>query len=630
MPYFNKGTSFFLRKLSYTVSEFKLIERGDLILAAVSGGVDSLSLLYSLYFLRHILGIEIACAVFDHEIRESSYKEVEYLKDLCDTLSIRFYTDKANIPAESKINKKSIEETARNFRYKFLYKTADKIHANKIATAHHLDDFAENFLMRVITGGGSGSLAGIKVKNDIIIRPFIKFSKNEIIDFAILNSIKFFEDYTNYQEDIFRNNIRLNIIPEFKKINPSFLDTIYRTSEVLRKDDEFIENYAKEIFKNTNLSTEYENSGILTFNIFQLLKIPEAVLYRLFKLILYEMSICRNETNNNNSLQNCDNNVINNDSHLYDNRNKTKDVYADINNINTASENLNIIDNNNKDLKIVAKNFHKNRHLSPIKDGAEDFISYSNFKNLLNIIKSSKPNILFNLNKNVRLVKSYEKIIFENIENNKYFSNFHGVNYYIPLNYKYYEYLINYDDIIKNNNNNIKTINKPVISIKADNIKTIKKTINKPVISIKEGSIKTINKCIIHIKEIDVDFVIGKLNSNNTKMIINKLIKKKFKQNLSNAILFDFDKLVFPIKIRNFINGDRFIPLGMQNEKKVKNFFIDKKIPELFRRSLPLILSGGKIVWIGFIMMSDIIKISKSTKNIGYFKLLRNNKKISN
>ena len=537
MPYFNKETSFFLKKFYCAVEEFKLIERGDLILAAVSGGVDSVSLLYSLYFLRHILGINIACAVFDHEIRESSYKEVEYLKDLCNILSIRFYTDKANILAESKINKKSIEETARNFRYKFLYKTADKIHADKIATAHHLDDFAENFLMRAITGGGSGSIAGINVKNGIIIRPFIKFSKNEIIDFAGLNSIKFFEDCTNYQENIFRNNIRLNIIPEFKKINPSFLGTLYKTSEVLRKDDEFIENYAKEIFKNTILNTAYKASGILTFNVGHLLKLPEAVLYRLVKLATYEISSAKDSINNNSP----------ND---YDN---------------------------------IANN--------------ENFISYGNFKNFLNIIKSDKPNISFNLNKNVRIIRSYENIIFEKIENNKYIGKIHDINYYFPLNHKHYEYSINCDALIeKNNANSIKTINKSVVYRK------------------------------VHIKEINVDLIIGKLNIVNAAATINKLMKKKFKKNSANAILFDFDKLLFPVTIRNFINGDRFIPLGMHHEKKVKNFFIDKKIPELYRHNLPVILFGGQIVWLGFIMMSDIIKITEFTKNIGYIKLLNNNK----
>ncbi|MHB1694160.1 MAG: tRNA lysidine(34) synthetase TilS, partial [bacterium] len=78
------------------------------------------------------------------------------------------------------------------------------------------------------------------------------------------------------------------------------------------------------------------------------------------------------------------------------------------------------------------------------------------------------------------------------------------------------------------------------------------------------------------------------------------------------------------VKIRNFMNGDRFIPLGMQNEKKVKNFFIDKKISVLLRHNLPIILSDNKIAWVGFTIMSDIIKITDSTKNIGYMKLLNN------
>lgn len=74
------------------------------------------------------------------------------------------------------------------------------------------------------------------------------------------------------------------------------------------------------------------------------------------------------------------------------------------------------------------------------------------------------------------------------------------------------------------------------------------------------------------------------------------------------------------------MNGDRFTPLGMQNEKKVKNFFIDKKIPVLLRHNVPIILSDNKIAWIGFIIMSDMIKITDSTKSIGYMKLLNNNK----
>ena len=524
---YNKRTSIFLKKFISTIEEFKLIEWGESVLIAVSGGVDSVSLLYSLYFLRHLLGIKISCAVFDHGIRESSYKEVEYLENLCNILSVPFYTDKANIVAESKINKKSIEETARNFRYKFLYKTANEINADKIAAAHHLDDFAENFLMRTITGGGSGSIAGIKVKNGMIIRPFIKFSKKEIIDFAKLNSIKFFEDYTNYQEDIFRNNIRLNIIPVFKKINPSFLNTIYRTSEVLRQDDEFIENCAREIFKNNVSDTEYKNSGILTFNIPELLKMPETVLYRFFKLALYEIIINKNDNDNK--------------------------------------------DNNN---------------------GIENFISYGNFKNFLNILKSSKPNILFNLNKSIRIIKTYEKIIFEKIENDIYIGKIKNTYHHFPLDFKHYEYLINHDDIVENNSVNINII----------------------------------NKFIIHIKELDFNLIIGKYNNIKTKTVIDKLIKKNFKNRLNNTILFDFDKLSFPIKIRNFMNGDRFTPLGMQNEKKVKKFFIDKKIPVLLRHNVPIILSDNKIVWVGFIIMSDMIKITDSTKSIGYMKLLNNNK----
>ena len=514
----DKISSSFLDKLVKTVRSFNLLAWGDRVVVGVSGGVDSTVLLFSLYELRHYFGISTACASYDHKIRPDSGQDVIFVKDLCKNLSIPFYSGSGDVKLYAKENKLNLEESARILRYNFLLKAARDFNAQKIAVAHHSDDFAENVIMRLIAGAGAGAVSGFQAKSGQVIRPLINHSKSEIVEFADKNSIKFTEDYTNKDIKILRNFVRLNILPSFKEVNPSFLKTVRNTAEILKKDDDFIEKISLKIFKDI---AEPVNNGKIYFKKKDLSKLEEAVLYRILKYSVLEIYKCNPE---------------------------------------------------NKDGFFIKK---------PI-------IYYNNFKAFVELIKSGKPNAFFYIGRFIEAGNEYDKIFIEYSASADSFS-FKSVEF-------------NPAETIKNRE-----------SVAALHY-------NKYEYIIEKMPFSSMTNLKIKIKEINKTFSIENVNASDGTEIINKIMKKEF--NLKpDAVYFDYDKINFPITIRNFIDGDRFVPLGMKGAKKLKEYFIDKKVPIEVRRIIPIILFGGKIAWVSLNEISDDIKITEFTKNVGIMRI---------
>ena len=511
----DKLSSSFLNKLIKTVRDSNLLAWGERVVAAVSGGVDSTVLLYSLYELRHYFGINIVCASFDHKIRPSSGEDISFVKDLCKKLSIPFYTESIDAVSYAKENKLNLEESARILRYDFLMKTAAALKAEKIAAAHHLDDFAENIVMRLITGGGLAAISGFKVKSGIVIRPLINHTKSEITDFANKNSIKFACDQTNADIKILRNFVRLNIVPPIKERNPSFLKTVKNTAEILRKDDDFIEKIAYKNFK--EISKRNVNGKRIVFEKSDLLKMEDALLYRILKISV--LNVC---------------------GYTYDNNNE-----------------------------IFIK--------KPIT-------YYKNFKAFVELIKSKTPNTYFYINSFIAVRKEYDSVIIEYIPSAK------------NLTFKSFDFELE------------EPLGNPKYGLK----KRYGCIINKNAVKAGRYSLK--------IKEINKVFYIEKLSACETDKIIKDILEKKidFQPNIA---YFDYDKISFPLEIRPFIEGDRFVPRGMKGDKKVKEYFIDKKVPVNIRKIIPLILFGGKIAWIFLNSISDDIKITEFTRNVGIMRI---------
>ena len=204
------------------IIENNLIEKNDKILIAFSGGPDSVFLYYILKYLQNDFNLEISLLYVNHNLREDVEKDLNFVKNFSEENEVSLYIESVNVKEYSKINKKSIELSARELRYKKLSEVYNKIKYNKIATGHNLDDNVETLIFRLLRGTSIKGLKSIPQKRNEIIRPILNFEKKEILSFLNKNSQNYITDYTNEENGYTRNYIRNKLFPMFSEINPSF------------------------------------------------------------------------------------------------------------------------------------------------------------------------------------------------------------------------------------------------------------------------------------------------------------------------------------------------------------------------------------------------------------------------
>jgi tRNA(Ile)-lysidine synthase len=208
----------------------KYIKPDDIIILAVSGGVDSM-VLFDLIKENHP-NEKIIVAHFDHSLRGAeSDEDSEFIANICNNENITFEIEKMDISRLASDEKMSIESVARKYRYEFFMRIAEKYSAKYILTAHHLDDRIETAMFNLIRGtklGGIHALSESMMRDDIlqIIRPLLSITKGEILEYAKENTIEYREDSSNISTDYQRNHLRLEILPKFDKINPEYRQTI--------------------------------------------------------------------------------------------------------------------------------------------------------------------------------------------------------------------------------------------------------------------------------------------------------------------------------------------------------------------------------------------------------------------
>jgi tRNA(Ile)-lysidine synthase len=221
------------QKVLRFINQYKLINSGDRILVAFSGGPDSVFALSFLNAFRLKYKIMITAIHFNHGLRgKESDEDERFAKEFCKKLGIRFTAVKLNVRVYAKKNKLSIEEAARILRYKNLSPAVKDFRCNKIVTAHNQSDNTETILINLFTGTGFSGLTGIPIIRDNIIRPLMCLSKNEILEYLISNNIPYRVDSSNLSDDYKRNFLRNRILPELKnKLNPQLDDALFRTSK---------------------------------------------------------------------------------------------------------------------------------------------------------------------------------------------------------------------------------------------------------------------------------------------------------------------------------------------------------------------------------------------------------------
>jgi len=220
-----------------------LFSAGQHVIAAVSGGIDSMVLLDFLAKQKDLLKIRISVAHVNHMLRGRESKADEKLVlRTANALGLPFYIKDVSTRQTAQRNKRSIQETARELRYEFFDNLKRSLKADLIATAHTADDNAETMLFHFVRGTGIHGLSGIPVRRDRYIRPFLSATRKEIEQYAKIHAVQFRHDASNQKEEYTRNFIRHSVIPKIiGRINPSLSQTLQRESETFGLLSDFVD-----------------------------------------------------------------------------------------------------------------------------------------------------------------------------------------------------------------------------------------------------------------------------------------------------------------------------------------------------------------------------------------------------
>lgn len=217
---------------------------GGTILCALSGGEDSTCLLDCLWQLGRERGFSVAAGHLNHLMRPTASRDVTFVTALCRERNIPLYVGETDVTALAARENISLEEAGRRARYEFLHRTADTIGASFIATAHHRQDQAETVLLQLLRGTGTQGLTGIPPVRGCIIRPLLDTDKADIRAYLELRRIGHIFDETNGDRSYARNRLRLDILPQLETINPALTEHICRTADILRSENELLDELA--------------------------------------------------------------------------------------------------------------------------------------------------------------------------------------------------------------------------------------------------------------------------------------------------------------------------------------------------------------------------------------------------
>ena len=214
----------------------RLIEKGDRIVCAVSGGADSMALLWSLYLLKEEGDLTVEAAHFNHHLRgEESDRDEAFVRDFCEGYGIPLYVGSAEV----RPGKKGLEAAAREARYAFLRNLP-----GKIATAHTADDNAETILLHLVRGTGLKGLGGIMPRNGNVIRPLLSVTRAQVEELLEEYCVSHIEDSSNETDQFLRNRLRHGVMPLLRQENPRIAENLSAMALRLRQDEEALSSMA--------------------------------------------------------------------------------------------------------------------------------------------------------------------------------------------------------------------------------------------------------------------------------------------------------------------------------------------------------------------------------------------------
>ena len=248
----------------------RLPNGGETIVVAVSGGADSTALLLAIEELKsqQKLRIDICVAHLDHRLRKSSAKDAKWVSELAAKLGFRAVIGRSKVAEKARADNDNLEQAARTARYAFLERTAKRVTANYVLSAHTMDDQAETVLLRLMRGSGGFGLGGMDAvrplaKNSSVklARPILWARRIETEDYCRLRKTEFLSDEMNDDTAFARVRVRKQLLPLMQSFNNRVVEALSRTAAQLREDGAVLFNDSGALLRQAVVSTQQNETA---------------------------------------------------------------------------------------------------------------------------------------------------------------------------------------------------------------------------------------------------------------------------------------------------------------------------------------------------------------------------------
>ena len=277
--------------------KLKLPLSGETIVVAVSGGADSTALLLAIEELKrhNQLSIDVCVAHLDHRLRKSSAQDAKWVSEMASKLGYRSVIGRSKVAENARADSDNLEQAARDARYAFLKRTAQKLSANYVLTGHTMDDQAETVLLRLMRGSGGAGLGGMEAlrplaKNSSInlARPLLWARRTETEDYCRIRKIEFLSDEMNDDQKFARVKVRKQLLPLMQSFNNRIVEALSRTATQLREDGAVLFSDSGALLREASVSNERDETKPPVLDVKLLANAPAALRRRALRQWLSE------------------------------------------------------------------------------------------------------------------------------------------------------------------------------------------------------------------------------------------------------------------------------------------------------------------------------------------------------
>lgn len=257
-----------LEKFKNFIEENNLIEKGDSIVSAISGGSDSVFMLEMLLAIKSDYELNIIVCHVNHGLRGAeAQRDEDFVKKLAEKNGLIYEVEHIDMAGYAKEHSLTCEEAGRKLRYLFFEEIKEKYKADKVAIAHNENDVAETIFLNIFRGTGLDGLESIPLRRDFYIRPILCFDKTEILKFLKENNIHYVDDSTNFTNDYKRNVIRNEIIPFIKKnFNENIVSSMSRLASIAKENNIYLQDIINDKYINIAKSNTIDREGFNNLN----------------------------------------------------------------------------------------------------------------------------------------------------------------------------------------------------------------------------------------------------------------------------------------------------------------------------------------------------------------------------